>query len=158
STSVWLARLATKTLAPKVSIPSACCSGYHIGSSDSPSETRGSEVIGLAVHRATRRSLGGRDVDATVGGHSRRLAHTSVPLSVKAGWQTGRSAGRRGCQGGEHRGLLLQRLLVAVEGIAVGQLAGVEVADMRPVGVVPDQHSQRQLDADAGVGLHQRGA
>ena len=49
-------------------------------------------------------------------------------------------------------------LLVAVEGIAVGQLAGVEVADMRPVGVLPDQHSQRQLDADAGVGLHQGGA
>jgi hypothetical protein len=47
---------------------------------------------------------------------------------------------------------------VAVEGIAVGQLAGVEVADMRPVGVLPDQHSQRQLDADAGVGLHQGGA
>ena len=29
---------------------------------------------------------------------------------------------------------------------------------MRPVGVLPDQHSQRQLDADAGVGLHQGGA
>jgi hypothetical protein len=28
---------------------------------------------------------------------------------------------------------------------------------MRPVGVLPDQHSQRQLDADAGVGLHQGG-
>jgi hypothetical protein len=26
---------------------------------------------------------------------------------------------------------------------------------MRPVGVLPDQRSQRQLDADAGVGLHQ---
>jgi hypothetical protein len=69
-----------------------------------------------------------------------------------------RSAGRRGGQLGEHRGLPLERLLVAVEGIAVGQLAGVEVADMRPVGVLPDQHSQRQLDADAGVGLHQGGA
>jgi RNA polymerase sigma-70 factor (ECF subfamily) len=45
-----------------------------------------------------------------------------------------RSAGRRGGQLGEHRGLPLERLLVAVEGIAVGQLAGVEVADMRPVG------------------------
>src|SRR5262249_9491697 len=29
---------------------------------------------------------------------------------------------------------------------------------MRPVGVLPDQHSQRQLDADMGVGLHQGGA
>jgi hypothetical protein len=64
-----------------------------------------------------------------------------------------RSAGRRGGQPGEHRGLPLERLLLAVEGIAVGQLAGVEVADMRPVGVLPDQRSQRQLDADAGVGL-----
>ena len=47
---------------------------------------------------------------------------------------------------------------MAVEGIAVGQLAGVEVAEMRPVVVLPDQHSERQLDADAGVGLHQGGA
>ena len=44
---------------------------------------------------------------------------------------------------------------MAVEGIAVGQLPRVEVADMRPVGVLPDQHAQRQVDADAGVGLHQ---
>lgn len=29
---------------------------------------------------------------------------------------------------------------------------------MRPIGVLPDQHSQRQLDADAGVGMHQGGA
>src|SRR4249919_1601643 len=35
-------------------------------------------------------------------------------------------AGRHGGQLGEHRGLALERLLVAVEGIAVGQLAGVE--------------------------------
>jgi hypothetical protein len=54
--------------------------------------------------------------------------------------------------------LPLERLLVTVKGIAVSQLAGVEVADMRPIGVLPDQHSQRQLDADAGVGLHQGGA
>src|SRR4029453_11112912 len=52
-----------------------------------------------------------------------------------------RSAGRRGRPAGEHRGLPLERLLVAVEGIAVGQLAGVEEADMRPVGGPPDQHS-----------------
>jgi hypothetical protein len=38
-----------------------------------------------------------------------------------------RSAGRRGSEFGEHRGLALERLLVAVEGIAVGQLAGVLV-------------------------------
>jgi hypothetical protein len=42
-----------------------------------------------------------------------------------------RSAGRRSGQRREHRGLPLKRLLVAVEDIAVGQLAGVEVADMR---------------------------
>jgi hypothetical protein len=35
-----------------------------------------------------------------------------------------RSAGRRGGELGEYRGLALERLLVAVEGIAVGQLAG----------------------------------
>src|SRR5690349_1092616 len=35
--------------------------------------------------------------------------------------------------GGEHRGLALERLLMAVERIAIGQLAGIEVADMRPV-------------------------
>jgi hypothetical protein len=29
---------------------------------------------------------------------------------------------------------------------------------MRPVRVLPDQHLQRQLDADAGVSLHQGGA
>jgi hypothetical protein len=29
---------------------------------------------------------------------------------------------------------------------------------MCPVGVLPDEHSQRQLDANAGVGLHQGGA
>jgi hypothetical protein len=51
------------------------------------------------------------------------------------------SASRRGGQLGEHRGLPLERLLVAVEGIAVGQLAGVDVADMRPLGVLPDQHA-----------------
>src|SRR5438034_672435 len=51
-----------------------------------------------------------------------------------------RSAGRRGGQLGEQRGLPLERLLGSVEGIAVGQLAGVEVADMRPVGVLPDPH------------------
>ncbi len=50
------------------------------------------------------------------------------------------SAGRRGGQLREHGGLPLKRLMVAVEGITVGQLAGVEVADMRPVGVLPDQH------------------
>src|SRR4029453_4584191 len=82
----------------------------------------------------------------------------SSSFEVKEVRASERSAGRRGGQLGEHRGLPLERLLVAVEGIAVGQLAGVEVADMRPVVVLPDQHSQRQLDADAGVGLHQGGA
>ena len=48
-----------------------------------------------------------------------------------------RSAGRRGGQLGEHGGLPLERLPVALEGVAVGQLAGVEVAGMRPVVVLP---------------------
>src|SRR5262249_47515743 len=64
------------------------------------------------------------------------------------------SAGSGGCHRGERRGLSLERLLLALEGIAVGQLSGGEVSAMRPVGVLPDQHSQRQLDADAGVCLH----
>jgi hypothetical protein len=87
------------------------------------------------------------------GGHpqlGKRMQHRRGARPVRA---AERSAGRRGGQPGEHRGLPLERLLLAVEGIAVGQLAGVEVADMRPVGVLPDQRSQRQLDADAGVGL-----
>jgi hypothetical protein len=37
----------------KVSIPSACWSGYQVGSSGPPSETVGIAAISLAVQRAT---------------------------------------------------------------------------------------------------------
>jgi hypothetical protein len=48
-----------------------------------------------------------------------------------------RSASGRSGQRGEHRGLPLERLLV-VEGIAVGQLLGVEVADMQLAQLIGD--------------------
>jgi hypothetical protein len=36
---------------------------------------------------------------------------------------------------------------VAVERIAIGKLAGIEVVNLRPVGVLPDQHSQRRMSS-----------
>src|SRR5262249_28593272 len=62
-----------------------------------------------------------------------------------AGFRSGHrecSAGRGGGQLGEHRGLPLERLLMAVEGIAVGELTGIEVAHVCPIVVLPDQHSK----------------
>ena len=95
--------------------------------------------------------------------HSRSMARpgstSGVASAMKAGsvcgpsdWRIAeRSARRRGGQLPEHGGLLRKRLLLSVEGIALGQLARVEISDMHPLGVLPDEHSQRQLDADTRV-------